>query len=85
MKAIQEDMRSKRREIFESSEGDREAMREEMMKLQSSADEQVKGILTVEHWDTIRSLFERKRERRKRVRRRRKAPRKKKEKETDTP
>ncbi|RQH25791.1 Spy/CpxP family protein refolding chaperone [Okeania hirsuta] len=58
MKAIQEDMRSKRRAVFESSEGDREAMREEMMKLQSSADEQVKGILTVEQWDKYEAYRE---------------------------
>ncbi|MEM8891830.1 MAG: hypothetical protein AAGD28_27880 [Bacteroidota bacterium] len=86
MKAIQEDMRGKRREIFESSDGDREAMREEMMKLQASADEQLKGILTLEQWNQYEAYRKELRERRQGRRGEGdRPPRKKRKKDTDTP
>ncbi|MDW3648158.1 MAG: hypothetical protein R8P61_13910 [Bacteroidia bacterium] len=86
MKAIQEDMRSKRREVFESADGDREAMREEMMKLQASADEQIKGILTLEQWDKYEAYRKEMREKRRDGRKDgERPPRRKRKKDTDTP
>ena len=86
MKTIQEDMRAKRREIFESSDGDREAMREEMMKLQASADEQLKGILTFEQWNQYEAYRKELRERRRDGRGDgERPPRRKRKKDTDTP
>ena len=86
MKTIQEDMRAKRREVFESSDGDREAMREEMMKLQANADEQLKGILTLEQWNQYEAYRKELRERRRAGREDgERPPRRKRKKDTGTP
>jgi len=50
LEEINKDMRSRRRELFESSNGDRESMRESMMELRAESEQKIKDILTVEQW-----------------------------------
>lgn len=81
---INEEMRTKRKEIFESSNGDREAMRESMMELRADAEQQIKDILTVEQWGKYEAFQAEMREKRRARPEGGERPRRKKKKVKDT-
>ncbi|MEM6802073.1 MAG: hypothetical protein AAF696_11760 [Bacteroidota bacterium] len=64
LEAIRENMRTKRRELFEENQGDREAMRAAMEGLRADADVEIKDVLTVEQWNTYEQLRKEMREQR---------------------
>lgn len=54
---IVRETRSKRREIFENAQGEREAVRDKMRRLREQAQEQVRAVLTDEQKDTYKELL----------------------------
>jgi len=62
--SINESSRAKRREIFQSSEGDREAMREAMTALRAESNQLIKDILTMEQWTKYEAIQAKMRENR---------------------
>lgn len=63
-KAINIQMREKRRELFEASDGDRESMRESMRGLRDETNQQIKDILTLEQWNKYEEFLKQMRENR---------------------
>lgn len=84
LEAIRENMRVKRREVFEENQGDREAVRAAMEGLRADADTEMKEILTLEQWNTYEILRKEMREKRGERPREGRRPRKgKKDKDTE--
>lgn len=81
---INQQMRAKRRELFESSEGDRASMREPMMALRDETNQQIKDILTVEQWNKYEAFLAKMRENRGKRPEGGERPRRKKKKKKDT-